>query len=204
MDDDKKPVAASVMRDRPGIWQLFSAPYIRAVAVIKKDKKRYAIGLVAFVLVAAVIGGLLWWNHRQTVRNQHLAYMSSFVDGLAPAQKAQYYSDQGEYKIAEKIWQDELSKTTDTPTKLSLYFLQSALAVKFKNYNDAKKYATEALVLSPKSSTPYVSLAQMAQAQGDKAAARQYWQQAINLIDPNDPAANLIKIDYQYNLDKLK
>lgn len=198
MDDKKQPVAKIGGSGKFNLRQFFKVYFAKASL---KYSKRKIIKIATIALLILVVGGFVW-QYQQ--RNARLAAMSSVVEGLAPAQQAQYYSDQGEYKIAEKIWQDQMAKTTDTPTKLNIYYMQSAIAVKFKNYKDAKKYADEALTLAPKSSAPYVALAQLAQAQGDKVTARQNWQQAIKFIDPKNPASNLIQRDYQSSLDALK
>lgn len=198
MEDNKQPVATVSKLKKPSIGQFFSTFYS---GLSPKEKKRKTIKLLIIVLIFVSAGGLVWQGHKENLR---LAAMSYAVDGLSPTQKAQYYSDNGEYKIAQKIWQDQLAKTTDTPTKLSIYYMQSAIAVKFKNYKDAKKYADKALNLAPKSNITYVALAQLAQAQGDKVSAKKYWQQAIKFIDPKNPVAGLIERDYQTSLDALK
>lgn len=198
MEDDKQPVAIVSKLKKPNIGQFFSTFYS---GLSSKEKKRKTIKLLIIVLIFVSAGGLVWQAQKNSSR---LAAMSYAVEGLSPTQKAQYYSDNGEYKLAEKIWQDELSKATDTPTKLNIYYMQSAIAVKFKNYKDAKIYADKALKLAPKSNITYVALARLAQAQGDKASAKKYWQQAIKFIDPKNPAINLIQEDYQASLDALK
>ncbi len=198
MDDNKQPVAIVSKLKKPNFWQFFSTFYS---GLSFREKKRKTTKLLIVILIFVSVGGLVWQGYKN---NSRLEAMSYAVEGLSPTQKAQYYSDNGEYKIAQKIWQDELEKAKDTPTKLRIYFMQSAIAVKFENYQDAKKYADKALKLAPKSNLTYAALAQLAQAQGDKASAKKYWQQAIKFIDPKNPAINLIQEDYQANLDALK
>ena len=201
MDDKKQPANTIIRSDEPITRHFFGARFAK---ISLRGKKRTVISLIAIVLIVATAIGLVGQYKKYNARNQQLVVMSNVVEGLSTSQKAQYYSDQGEYAMAEKIWQDQLAKTTDTPTKLNIDYIQSAIAVKFKNYKDAKKYADKALTLAPKSSTPYVALAHLAQAQGDKVLARQYWQQAIKFIDQNAPASNQILRDYQAGLDELK
>lgn len=119
-------------------------------------------------------------------------------------QKAQFYADEGQYAQAEQSWQDQLDSAKDTDTKLGIYYQQSALALKFKHYDDAKKYADAAKQLAPNSPQPYVALAQLAEAQNNIPQAKQYWQQAINHVDTNMPGYNLTQSDYQSHLDALK
>ncbi len=198
MDDTKKLATKISEFKKPGVGQSFVARFDK---LSPKAKQQMIIRYLVIILIVSVVGGLIWQHQKN---NSRLAAMSYAVDGLSPSQKSQYYSSNGEYKLAEKVWQDQLAKTSDTPTQLSIYYMQSSVALKFKKYTDAQKYATQALKLAPTSSTAYVSLAQLAQAQGDKTSAKIFWQQAIKNIDPKNPASNLIKIDYQASLDALK
>ncbi len=152
-----------------------------------------ALALIIILLVA----GILIYIYRP-------GREPAIPTNITPTQKAQYLADQGEYDAAQAAWQRQLAGAGDQQTTLGIYYQQSALALKFKRYDDAKKYAEQAKTLAPKSPTPYVALAQLAQAQGDKSAARQYWQQAIAQLDPASPTYNLIKRDYQSSLDSLK
>ncbi len=198
MDDNNKLEAKVSEFKKPGVWLSFKTRFAKASP---KAKQQMIIRYIVIVLAVAIAGALIVQNQ---MNNSRLVAMGEVVDGLSPTQKAQYYSDNGEYKLAQKIWQDELVKAKDTPNKLRIYFMQSSIAVKFENYQDAKKYADKALKLAPKSDLTYVVLAQLAQAQGDKASAKKYWQQAIKFIDPKDPASDLIQDEYQYKLDALK
>ena len=198
MDDNNKLEAKISEFKKPGMLQSFISRFQK---LPPKAKQQMFIRYIFIVLAVAIAGVLIVQNQ---MNNSRLVAMGEVVDGLSPTQKAQYYSDNGEYKLAQKIWQDELVKAKDTPNKLRIYFMQSSIAVKFENYQDAKKYADKALKLAPKSDLTYVVLAQLAQAQGDKASAKKYWQQAIKFIDPKDPASDLIQDEYQYKLDALK
>ena len=166
-----------------------------------KKLVRYIIfGLVALI----VLTGLGYFKHMSDLRQTKLKAMSQTVQGILPIQKSQYYSDQGEYALAEKVWAGELAKAKDTQTKISIYFSQSAIATKFKEYPDAKNYANQALALDVKSSVAYSSLAYIAEAQGDTSSAKTYWSKAIANLNASVPGYNLTKYDYQTNLDKLK
>lgn len=200
MGDNKQPHSEVVTSAKPSKKLKFKLPKL---PVLKNDK-HLRTNLITAVLILVGVTSLASWSHQQALRSAKLDFMSSVVAGLSPAQKAQYYSDQGEYKLAEKIWNDELSKTKDTQSKLDIYFQQSAIATKYKKYNDAQKYADQAVSLAPKSSDSYVTMALLAKAQGDITSAKKYWQQAIDLLDKNRPGYSLILKDYQASLDALK
>jgi len=198
MDDNNKLATKISKFKKPGIWLSFRA---RVDKLSPKAKQQRIIRYLIVILIVVLAGGLVWQHQRD---NSRLAAMNYVVDGLSLNQKSQYFASNGEYNLAEKIWQDELTKTTDTPTKLSIYYMQSSIALKLKKYNDAQKYADQSLKLAPTSSTTYVTLAELSQAQGDKILAKNYWLQAIKFIDPKNPASNLIQRDYQSSLDALK
>ena len=119
-------------------------------------------------------------------------------------QQAQYLADHNQYQPAIQIYQQELASAKDTTTKLNTYFYMSALAMRFKDYGNAILYANEAKLIDSKSTTAYVALAQIYTAEGNKTSAKQYWQQAINHLDPNQPGYNLIKLDYENSIASLK
>ena len=197
--DDKNKLAAKVSDfKKPKLWQSL---IMRFGKLSPRAKRQMATRYLVIVLVILVGGGLIWQHQKN---NSRLAAMAAVVEGLTPTQKSQYYASNGEYKLAEKVWQDQLILTKDTPTKLSIYFTQSSIAIKFKKYNDAQKYANESLNLAPQSSATYVTLAYLAQALGDKISAKKDWQLAIKNIDPKTPGINIIQQDYQSNLDSLK
>jgi tetratricopeptide (TPR) repeat protein len=163
-------------------------------------------GVVLFVLI--IIATTAWYvflrpSSKSTVTPVKNA-ASAPPSNISLDQKAQYYADEGQYEQAEQSWQEKLAGTKDTDGKVSIYYQQTVLAVKFKHYADAKKYADEAKQLAPTSPAPYAALALLAEAQNNNAQAKQYWQQAINHVDTSMPGYNLIKADYQGQLDALK
>lgn len=164
-------------------------------------KHKKFVVVLALVIIMLMVGGL---GYKIYKRGFSPTQSSSNSASITPTQKAQYLADQGKYVAAEKVWQEQLANAKDQQTKLGIYYQQASLASRFKHYDDAKKYAEEAKQLAPNSSTSYVALAHMAESQGDKVAAKQYWQQAINHLDPNALGYNLILRDYQSSLDSLK
>lgn len=164
------------------------------------------LGVVLFVFVVLACGA--WYIFSRSSDSPSSTAAKSTVNA-PPAntsleQQAQYYADEGQYQSAEQSWQKKLTGTSDASDKVAIYYQQSTLAVQFKKYADAKKYADEALSLAPNSPEPYVALAQLAEAQNNTPLAKQYWQQAINHVNMNVPGWNMVKSDYQSHLDALK
>jgi len=198
MDDKNKSAAKVSDFKKPELWQSF---IMRFGKLSPKAKRLMATRYLVVVLIILVGGGLIWQHQKN---NSRLAAMSAVVEGMSPNQASQYLASIGEYKFAQKIWQNLLTVTNDTPTKINIYNLQTSLAIKFKKYNDAQKYADQSYKVAPDYSVTYVTMAYLAQAQGDKASAKKDWQLAIKFIDPNNPGSNIIQYDYQSSLDALK
>ncbi|HSX36507.1 MAG TPA: tetratricopeptide repeat protein [Patescibacteria group bacterium] len=164
----------------------------------KKKRKSVVIALVVLLILLGVSAFIVYWSHKP--KNPYHVDLTK----LTPSQQAQYLSDAGDYRNAEKVWDKELLKAKDTQSKLDIYAYQAAIATKTQHYEDAKKYAEKALELSPNSDIPHVSLAELAQAQGDKVTAKKEWQLAIEHLDKNRPGYNLILRDYTASLGALK
>lgn len=172
-------------------------------------------GVICFALVlCAVAAGVVWHfvknnsDNNQTATTQKAptapAKPKVDVNSLDPEAKYHYLESQGNYTGAEQALESQLPGAKDTLAKLEVYSQQSMVALQFKRYDDAKKYADQALQLDPNSDIPYTTLAYWAEAKGDTTAAKNYWQQAITKLDVNAPAYNLLKRQYQTHLQGLK
>jgi Na+-transporting methylmalonyl-CoA/oxaloacetate decarboxylase gamma subunit len=82
--------------------------------------------------------------------------------------------------------------------------LQVNEAIKAGNIKDAEKYVKKIKDTSGEGETYFVNQAYLAQAKKDKAKAIFYWQKAINSLKPERSGYNLIKNDYQLNINELK
>lgn len=165
---------------------------------LKNHKKATTIATVA--IVGVIVGAFIYipkWQLDHRVN-------SPALKGFSTAQKVQYFKDRNDYEAANKVLQNDLTKTSDSKAQASLYAQLAALAVRSKDYKNAHTYADKIAKLIPNAPMPYVVQAQLAEAEGNKTAAKKYWQQAIAHIDPKADAANLIKLDYQRELDALK
>lgn len=171
-------------------------------------KRWWAKLLIVLIIIA--VGATCWAlhiNHRQPMKAQTKQAVTPVTTTPPPdislGQKAQYLASAGQYQAAQQAYQQQAASTTDTTTKLGVYYQQSSLAVENKDYTAAKTYANEAMQLDPNSPTPYVALAQIAQAQGNDSVAKQYYQDAINHVTPDMPGYNIIRADYQSEMDAL-
>ncbi len=156
---------------------------------------------IVVVLIVLITAGI-YFMQRSRSTSPKVTY--NIPANLTPNQKALYLANSNQYQAAMQVYKQELTDTNSSSSKLNIYFMMSALALRFNDYSNARLYANEAKLLVPKSSDPYVSLAQLATAEGNASAAKQYWQEAINNLDPNQPGYNLIKEDYQRSMAELK
>jgi tetratricopeptide (TPR) repeat protein len=163
---------------------------------IPLPNKRLTIVVIILLLLGAAVWGIKAYHDSHTLKFPR--------PNMSTDQKYHYLADKGDYKGAEKILGDAFQKATTKLDKANLSFEQSALALQFKDTKNAKLYADQALKAYPGYSDAYAAEAYVAMAQGDKNAAKKYWQQAIDHIDPNRPGANIVKIDYQAALDAIK
>jgi tetratricopeptide (TPR) repeat protein len=167
------------------------------------------LGLILFILV--IIAAAVWfvvWHSRSSSSSNNTATTSKNTpappSNISLDQKAQYYANEGDYQAAEQSWQQKLAGDTSTTDKVADYYQLSALAVQFKQYSDAKKYANDIMQVAPDAPDSYVALAQLAQAQNNIPQAKQYWQQAIDHVSSNTPGYTRIRGDYIGQLDALK
>lgn len=171
----------------------------------RAQKRKHLVFITAIILLIIFVVGvvLILYFHHSNI-NKIIPKEQSAGRQLTPDQDYQYLASQGKYASAEQVLEQQLAKTNNVNDELTIYYQQSALAVSFKKYSDAEKYANEAKKLAPDSPIPYVSLAQLAKAQGDTAVSKQDWQQAITNLNPNVSGYNLIKQEYQTSLDNLQ
>ena len=166
------------------------------VSSILTDGWRKKIIVIVVAVLILGLAGFAVYSHFRGPKNPDHVDLST----LTPLQKAQYFGDVGDYKAAQGVWKGQLKGAKTTADKVGVYYQQSALALKTKHYEDAKKYAEQAKKLAPHSNVPYAALAELAEAQGDKKTAKTNWQLAIDNLDPNTPGANLILLGYKARL----
>lgn len=159
------------------------------------------LALAVAVIIAAVATSAYFIQTSKYTPPKLKYYMPA---NLSSNQKALYLANNNQYQEAVQVYVKELAHTNNTSDKLNIYGYMEALAIRFKDYNSAQLYANDAKSIDSKSPAPYVYLAELASAEGNKNAAKQYWQQAINYLDPNQLGYNMIKADYQRNIARLQ
>jgi len=108
------------------------------------------------------------------------------------------------YNSKQKELKDQLKIGATDQEKTDIYFKLMSEALQNNNITDATVYANDIKNVSGKSDTFYASMAYISEAKNDKAQAIQYWQKAIDVLDPNIEGYNLIKNDYQISINELK
>lgn len=173
------------------------------VSVSENSKKYFTAGklsilaLIMFIILFGVIYGLRITTNDQRKIDAVPKYMDT-------QQKVEYLSDKGEYSAALKVLTIRYNEAKSLTDKQSILYRQTALAIKFKEFEDAQAFIESSIELLPNTSTPYVSSAQLAEANGKKAEAIKYWEIAIRNLDKNSPSYNLVKRDYESSRDSLK
>lgn len=184
---------------------------LRARLFHRPDRKQLLLIAVGVVVIAAIVVVVVLLTRPTPLESKQVAKLKQTLASkgvkfasLSPDQQAQYLADNGQYAAAQETYQNEYNSAKNDKTRLNILFQQAMLAAKARHYKEANNYAAKAKQLAPNSSTTYVALAQIAQTEGDKNSAKNYWQQAISKLDPKNPAYSLIKRDYQSSLEALK
>ena len=167
------------------------------MGVMKSKHLKIILTVVVVLLIA--LGTFLYLHLHKTTQS-HI-YMPA---NMTLTQKAIYLSEHNQYAEAQQVWQQQLTSTSNTQTKLGILYQLSALALEYNHYSVALKYANEADRLSPNSPAPFVAYAQLATQQRNYAAAKQYWQDAIDRLNPNTSYYNITKYEYQSAMDSLQ
>jgi len=165
---------------------------------LKQNKK---VLIVAFILVFLIIlvFVILFIYNKSNQNNVSIKVPM----GLTAGQKALYLEDHGQYQASEEVWQQQLNSANEQQ-KISIYYQQAAIAIRFKNFSKAQEYANEIHQLNSNSPTFYVAEAQIYQAENKNSVAIHYWQLAISKLNPNSPIDQMKKEEYQQNIASLK
>jgi len=166
----------------------------------KLSKLTKSLSIIEAVLIVAIVGMLIFLF---TYKGNASKTSITPPKGISLSQKAIFEEDHGQYDKAEDAWQSQLSSSSSKEDKINIYFEQASTAIQFKNYSDATNYANKAKALDPNSPVPYVALANISLALGNKVQAKSYWQQAINNLNPNDPAYNIKLATYKHALESI-
>jgi len=153
------------------------------------------LAIIAFVLVAVAIAGFIIYEYQTRTK-------IVLPPHLTASQQSDYLANKGDYSAAQKIVVQQIAKAPNSTAKAGLYMQQATIALNAKNYVDAKKYAQAAESLQPGDNTASL-LGYIASQTGDKAAAKQYYQKAIDRLDKTAESYNASLQDYQTHLQEL-
>lgn len=186
----------------------------------KHHRRRLDLHLrvVSLIVGCLIVVGLIGWGGVVAFRYIHTSTKAASpstskehenspkvdLNSLNTEEKYHYLADSGDYGAAEQALEAALPGAKDKTSRLSIYSQQSAVALQFKKYDDAKAYADKALQLDSGSTIPYVTLAHWAGAQGNKTLAIEYWQQAISRLDKSAPQYSLLQQEYEANVRSLE
>jgi tetratricopeptide (TPR) repeat protein len=121
-----------------------------------------------------------------------------------PQEKYHYYADKGKYAAAEKELDAQLAKAKSKDDKYNIYLQQAGVAAQLKHYSDAKAYVDKAIKLEPNTTAPYTTLANIAEAQGNKKSAISYWKKALKELDHGSPRYDTAKQYFESNIKRLQ
>jgi len=164
-------------------------------------KKVIIIGGVIVLLVAAAGAGLLLRfvlsNGKPADTNDRPA--NSNRDSFSPSvTNAQDLMVTGKSNEASKQLESDIAGTDNSDEKYELYLTQGVNYENQKQYDNAIAAYKNAEAIK-KTSTVYESLGRTLAAKGDKAAAIEYYKQAIPLLDKNSPRHDA----EQYELEQI-
>jgi|GEM_PF-1480776 len=165
--------------------------------------KSFGLLLVGIVIVAAVaFGALALYGHSKKAGTDQFQQIATHPT-VTVSSKADELVQKGDYAGAQKLLDEERAKATNTQDKVASYLDQASIALNAGNYVDAQTYAVAANKLAPTANTTAL-LGYIAAQTGDKAAAKLYYQKAINMLDKKANDYNTSLNDYQAKLGELQ
>jgi len=156
--------------------------------------KVWLLGLVVLIIVAGVIVGIYALAH----------HSDNPTENLTPRQQSEVYASNGNYAAAQRALAAQLAGPTSADAKATIYSEQVSVALNFKQYQQAQRYAQQAENLTH-SAAAAEQLGYVAEAAGDKISAAKYYQLAIDRQSklPQTPANQLIQRSYKTKLQEL-
>lgn len=162
-----------------------------------KKKKIIIIAGVVILLIAAVGAGLLIRMIQNGGKDTNGSSANSDRDSFpSSVTSAQDLMVTGKSDEANKQLTDDIASTSNSDEKYELYLTQGVNYENQKQYDDAITAYKNAETLK-KTSTVYESLGRVSASKGDKATAISYYNQALPLLDKNDPRYNAEKLEIE-------
>jgi tetratricopeptide (TPR) repeat protein len=168
--------------------------------------KQAIIGIViAVVVVGVAIAATIWlFNQQHQAEDGHTGDQATqFVPAQLPKEvnSAQNLGMQGKYGEADQQLHTALDKANSSEDKYNLYLQLGVNYENQKKYDDAKNAYNQALA-QQKTDVIYLRLAAVAEAQGQKQQAIDYYKQALPLIQSSDSPVK--GAEYQRTEAKIK
>jgi len=174
------------------------------IARARFHAKLMSMAMVGLVVLAIVVGLVFWLAGGSHSKSPAKGVVKTPPANTDAEQRAQYYADTGQYEQSEQTWEAQLASAATASDKVAIYYQQAAVAIRYKQYSDARKYANDIKQIAPDAPDSYVVLAQLAKAQNNIPQAKQYWQQAIDHVNVDTPAGKMVRSDYINQMDALK
>jgi tetratricopeptide (TPR) repeat protein len=165
----------------------------------------WGLSLVVVVAVAVATYGLIrhfTQNDTPATKTTQLAQQSKKQKPLTPQQQAEQDVYNGNFSVAQKVFDTELSKATDKKAQSDLYLSKATVAVSAQDYAQARTYAEKADTLNHTSNTTLL-LGNIAEAQGDKTAATGYYKAALSLLNKQSATYGYMANQIQAKIDEV-
>lgn len=155
------------------------------------------IGVVVIVLAAAG-GGYYFWH-----KSQHKVTPPAATDQSAAANTAIQQANNGNSTQALNTINSAIKSTSDKSQKSALYTQQGNIYQNDNNYQAATTSYQNAAQTDGLTYALAQSIAESAQAAGNKQLAIEYYQKAIALVPANDPTGGAEKNAFQASINQL-
>lgn len=171
---------------------------------LSKGAKRW-VKILALVFAVVFVGALVTTllirdSHKDDADNSDNQSKNTIDTQLK--QKIETLENDGDYDKASQLIEAQIRVATGDQEKSDLYFRWSILAENSNDLEKAVEYAEKSYELNKTYGTAS-RLAQAYTTSGDTDKAKQYWNEAIGLLDKDSPDYELMKGRAQSALDSL-
>lgn len=173
---------------------------------MNKPRQLIIFAIVIVVLIGVSAGAAIWWSNYQVAKTNDSSKNgdggnngpSGFQTPSAEktADSADQLAYEGDVQGGVQKLDDAIKNTTDNQELFTFYSRKATLLLNNNQLSDALEAAKKAYDLIPGSEAGAL-VGQIAQQMGNKTTAVDYYQKAIEHIDPTDPYAKSDKTYYQ-------
>lgn len=174
---------------------------------MKQHKQLIIFAAIIVVVIGASVAAALLLGGQEPASKQ-AKNDDKNVSGLErpaaekKADEVNKIAHEGSVDDGVKAYDEAIANTDDSHEKFIYYSEKATLLLNNDRPEDALPAAKKAVETEPNSSSA-AFVAQIAVELGDTGLAREYYQKAIDLIDPADPMGKNDKAYYQAKLDEL-